>query len=594
MRALWLLFVVVTSALPAFAQAPISLAMRVSETSVPLGETFRLEVILTVNGQDAVDDLELPDLSDFTVLRESESQQASFSTRNGRRAITVEHRRSFILRADTHGKHTIGGATATLGNDTARAAPIVITITPRGGQVGTDDDNAATDPDKDVADAGAEAAAGASAEPGARFGNALPQIFLELRADRTEAFVGEQITVVGEIWSRVALGSWPRIPGQKPPGFVCLAIDDGIRPQAVQRSLRGQIFNVYPVSRDALFALAPGAKTLPALEMEVTPAGAFFQRQDVRVRSAPLDLVVKPLPEPAPPGFQAGAVGSFEVRASIKPQRTTVGVPVSVVVEVSGWGNIDEVPLPVWSAGASVRTFPPTVRRERRDRDGLVAGQVIAETLVQPSQPGTLTIPAMTYVVFDTNADTWVTKQTQPLSIAVDAAGTATTGPARPAGRSAIAAGARPLALDIELRESAVLRPAPAIGGVVAVVGGIVGMLGRRRRRASDSADGQRRRRQQDRRAAAEAIVNSGDVAAAQRLLLDAVAERCGDDIRAVDTAALPAVLVARGVGEGLANTIARAIVGAEAARFAPGGPKQQAIQQCLDVATAVDQKVSP
>ena len=598
MRASWLLFVVVTAAVPAFAQAPIALQMRASETSVPLGETFRLEVILTVNGQDAVDELDLPDLTDFTVVRESESQQASFSTRNGRRAITVEHRRSFILRADTHGKHIIGAASATLGRDRAQAAPITMTITPRGQLAGganndndNDNDNAAA---SDVANAVTEAAAGASAEPGARFGNALPQIFLELRTDRTEAFVGEQITVVGEIWSRVALGSWPRVPGQKPPGFVCLAIDDGLRPQAVQRSLRGQIFNVYPVSRDALFALAAGSKTLPGLEMDVTPAGAFFQRQDVRVRSAPLDLVIKPLPEPAPPEFLPGAVGSFELKAVIKPQRATVGVPVSVVVEISGWGNIDEVPLPSWNAGASVRTFPPTIRRERHDRDGLVAGAVVAETLVQPSVAGTLTIPAMTLVVFDTNLDTWVTKQTRPLSVVVDPAGVATTGPARPAARTAIAAGARPLALGIEPRESAVLRPAPVIGGFVAVVGAVVGVIGRRRRRTGDSVDGQRRRRQQDRRAAADAIAKSGDVGAAQRLLLDAVADRCGDDIRAVDASALPAVLVRRGIGEGIAAAVARSIVDAEAARFAPGGQKQQAIQQCLEVATAVDKQVTP
>ena len=593
MRALWLVLcvVVVSAAAPAQAQAAVGLQMRASETTMPQGETFRLEVILTVSGQDAVDDLDLPDLSEFSVLREGESQQASFSTRNGRREITVEHRRSYILRADVVGKHQIGGATATLGKDTARAAPITITVMSRAGAKAGNDDAAA------VPDAGTEAAVGASAEPGARFNGGLPQIFLELRADRSEAFVGEQITVVGEIWSRVPLGSWPRVPGLKPPGFVCLAIDDGIRPQAVQRSLRGQIFNVYPVSRDALFALAAGSKILPPLEMDVTPAGSFFSRQDVRVKSAPLALEIKALPEPAPPGFVAGAVGNFDVRASIKPQRTSVGVPVSVIVEISGQGNIDDVPMPVVNAGASVRTFPPTVRRERRDRDGLVAGQIIAETLVQPSQAGTLTVAAMSLVVFDTNLDAWVTKKTAPLSIVVDPASAATSGPALPAKRQAIGAGARPLALDIDVRDSAVLRPAPFIGGAIAVAGMGIGWLGRRRRRSGDSAEGQRRRRQADRRAAATAIAASGDVAAAQRLLLDAVAERCGDDIRAVDAAALPAVLVARGFADAIAAAVARAIVDAEAARFAPGGQKRQAIQQVLDVAAAVDtaqRQVSP
>ena len=591
MRALLLLCCVFGVATPAFAQAAIALTMVASETTVARGDTFRLDVVLTVNGQDAVDELELPDLTDFTVLRENESQQASFSTRNGRRAVTVEHRRSYLLRAIKSGKLTIAGATATLGNDVARAQPIVITVS---GKAVVDDDNANQNNGGDKnngVDAGSEAAVTGSAEPGARFTSGLPQIFLELRTDRTEAWVGEQITVVGEIWSRVPLGSWPRVPGLKPPGFVCLSVDDGVRPQAVQRRLRGQVFNVYPVTRDALFALSPGTKTLPPIEIEVTPAGSFFQRQDVRVRSGSLDLEIKPLPEPAPPGFVAGAVGAFEIRTSIKPQRTTVGVPVTVVVEITGVGNIDEVPLPVWGVGPANRTFPATVRRDRKDRDGLISGQITQETLVQPSAPGTLTVPSITWVVFDTNLDRYVTKQTTPVSIVVveDADGPRPGNSARSSTRSAIAAGTRPLALDIELRDHALLAPAPAIGAGVFVAGIVVGLIGRRRRRRIDSDHGQRLRRREKRRVDAEAIRTTGDVAAAQRLLIDAVSERCGDDIRAVDANALPAVLVARGLNEPLANQIAAAILGAEAARFAPGGQKQQAIQQALQTAAAVD-----
>ena len=571
MRALLLLCCVFGVATPAFAQAAIALTMVASETTVARGDTFRLDVVLTVNGQDAVDELELPDLTDFTVLRENESQQASFSTRNGRRAVTVEHRRSYLLRAIKSGKLTIAGATATLDNDVARAQPIVITVSGKA-VVDDDNDNANQNNGGDKnngVDAGSEAAVTGSAEPGARFTSGLPQIFLELRTDRTEAWVGEQITVVGEIWSRVPLGSWPRVPGLKPPGFVCLSVDDGVRPQAVQRRLRGQVFNVYPVTRDALFALSPGTKTLPPIEIEVTPAGSFFQRQDVRVRSGSLDLEIKPLPEPAPPGFVAGAVGAFEIRTSIKPQRTTVGVPVTVVVEITGVGNIDEVPLPVWGVGPANRTFPATVRRDRKDRDGLISGQITQETLVQPSAPGTLTVPSIVVVE--------------------DADGPRPGNSARSSTRSAIAAGTRPLALDIELRDHALLAPAPAIGAGVFIAGIVVGLIGRRRRRRIDSDHGQRLRRREKRRVDAEAIRTTGDVAAAQRLLIDAVSERCGDDIRAVDANALPAVLVARGLNEPLANQIAAAILGAEAARFAPGGQKQQAIQQALQTAAAVD-----
>ncbi|HEY1100602.1 MAG TPA: hypothetical protein VGF99_16805, partial [Myxococcota bacterium] len=281
-------------------------------------------------------------------------------------------------------------------------------------------------------------------------------------------------------------------------------------------------------------------------------------------------------------------VGAFEIRAAVRPQKTSVGVPATVVVEIAGHGNIDEVQLPAWNAG-SARTFPPTTRRERKDNNGLIAGRVVQETLVQASTAGTLTIPAFPFVFFDTNLGQYVTKQVGPVSLVVDAGSDTTPTSPRASTRSAIAAGTRPLALDIDVREHALTAPAPFVGGAVAVVGALVGLGVRRRRTTSDSDAGRRRRRQQDRRDAAEAAKKAGDVASAQRLLLDAVADRCGDDVRAIDTNALPALLVARGLDEVTAAAVARAVVDAEAARFAPGGQKQQAVTQCLTLVDALD-----
>jgi hypothetical protein len=574
-------------ALPAWAEAAVSLRMNVSSTAVPQSEPFQLDVVLTVNGSDAVDELELPDLTDFTILRENESQQVSFGNRNGRRAIVVEHRRTFLLVAEDAGKHTIGMATATLGNNVARAPAITVSITPKKGAAGDDDTTGAT---------GTGSAAGAASndastqsDPGARFGDALPQIFLELRPDRTEAVVGEQVTVVGEIWSQVPLGSWPRIPGQKPPGFVCLALDDGVRPQAVQRQLRGQIFNVYPVTRDALFALAPGTKTLPPIEIDVVPAGSFFSRREVRVRSAPLTLTIKPLPEPAPPAFVTGAVGHVELSTTIRPAgKVTAGVPFTVVVELSGTGNIDELPLPVWSLGPNVRTFPPTVRRDRKDRDGLVAGHVVQETLVQANTPGRLTLPAISYVAYDPLEGRYVTREAPAVDVMVAPAAGVSPSTARPTQRTSIVQGARPLALDIDVRESAGAAWAPVVGGVCALIGGLVGVIGRRRRQHSTSRVGQQQRRHDERRRQAAAIRVQGDVAGAQRLLLDAVADRCGDDVRAIDTTALPAVLVSRGLSTAIASAVAEAIVDVEAARYAPTSDTQ-AIGRVLDLVATID-----
>jgi hypothetical protein len=585
--------------LRAHAESALGLRMFANATTVKRGDSFQLDVVLSVNGQDAVDEFDLPDLTDFAVLRESESQQASFSTIGGRRAIVVEHRRTFVLQATEAGTKQIGEATARLGGTTARAAPIAIRVV--GGPAGkpkAQDHVSSSAPASDdtdgappaVADeAAVDARAIDSAIPGARFGDTLPRLFAELRVDKAAAFIGEQITVVGEVYSQVPLGQYPRVPGQKPAGFACLPIDDGVRPQASQRVLQGRAFYVYPLTRDALFGLQPGKVDLAPLEFEVSPSGSFFSRsQDVRVRSAAVTVDVKPLPEPAPPGFHAENVGHIELRASVRPTTVKLGEPFALVVEVVGWGNTEGFVLPQWAGDGSARIFPPTARRERRDSDGLVAGRVVEETLIQPARAGRVVIPSLTMVVFDPAEGRYVTRETAPLAVVVGAGGAAA--PSSSTGRrQTIAAGARPLALDIDVRQAAAFGLAPVFGGAVAALGVLTGVLGRRRRTAQDSVVGQRDRRRRERAAAALKARAAVDVAAAHRLLLDALAERCGDDVRASDSQALPPLLMNRGLSDGLATDVVTAIVAAEAARFAPGGAKGQAVEQLLARLVDVD-----
>lgn len=586
-----------TLCLAAHAESALGLRMVANATTVKRGDTFQLDVVLTVNGQDAVDELELPDMSDFAVLRESESQQASFSMIGGRRAIVVEHRRTFILRATEVGTKQVGEATARLGGTTARAAPITIRVVGTPGKATTSTpatpDAATVDPAAASGAVADEAAVAATAtdgpQPGARFGDALPRIFAELRVDKTSAFVGEQITVVGEVYSQVPLGQYPRVPGQKPAGFVCLAIDDGLRPQANQRILQGRSFYVYPVTRDAIFGLKPGTVELDPFEIEVSPSGSFFSRsQDVRVRSATVTVDVKPLPEPPPPDFRSDNVGRVELRAAVRPAAVKVGEPFTLVVEVVGWGNTEGFVLPQWVGDGGSRLFPPTTRRERRDRDGIIAGRIVEETLVQPAKAGRITIPPLVMVLFDPTEGRYVTQQTTPMTVVVGEGQAAVT--AATPRRQTIANGARPLALGIEVRHTAAFALAPVVGGVVAVVGAAVGGLGRRRRSRNDSVAGKRDARRRDRATAAGKARASVDVAAAHRLLLDALAERFGDDVRAADTQTLATLLTERGLATATADGVVIAIVAADAARFAPGGAaKAQAVDALLQRLNDVD-----
>lgn len=592
MRALCLAFIAFAAS--SSMAAPLGLKMTTNATTVREGDSFQLDVVLTVDGQDAVDEFDLPDLTDFTVMQESEAQGASIHIVGGRRRVVVEHRRSFVLKATEPGTKQIGEAVARLDGSTARAAPITIRVIPTKPEPATAPTPSSSTADATPVTSEPEAAAPSTMpEPGARFGDELPRIFAELRADKRRAFVGEQITLLGEVYSQVPLGQYPRVPGQKPPGFVCLPLDDGTRLQASQRVLGGRSYYVYPVSRDAVFTTKAGRVTLAPLELEVTPAGSFFSRtQDVRLKSAPVDLEIVPLPEPVPPDFQPENVGRLELRASARPTAVKPGEPFTLAVELVGWGNPDAFVLPRWSGDGDARLFPPTTKRERRDQDGLVAGRVIEETLVQAARPGRLAIPPLQMVVFDPAEGRFVTKSTAPINVVVGG-GPAVVGDGATAApkRQLIGHGARPLALDIEPRGNAAFTHAPVAGAAVGVIGVVVGVVGLVRRRRRDSDAGQQARRRTERAAAASAAREASDVAAAHRLLLDALAERYGSDVRACETAVLSDTLVERGVGAGLAARVARAFLASEAARFAPGGQKTEAVAELLACLALIDEE---
>ena len=191
-------------------------------------------------------------------------------------------------------------------------------------------------------------------------------------------------------------------------------------------------------------------------------------------------------------------------------------------------------------------------------------------------------------VLFDPTEGRYVTQQTPPMTVVVGERQAAVT--AATPRRQTIAGGARPLALGIEVRHTEAFALAPAVGGVVAVVGAAVGALGRRRRSRNDSVAGKRDARRRDRATAAGKARATVDVAAAHRLLLDALAERFGDDVRAADTQTLATLLTDRGLATATADGVVMAIVAADAARFAPGGAaKAQAVDALLLRLTDVD-----
>ncbi|MCC7072403.1 MAG: BatD family protein [Deltaproteobacteria bacterium] len=534
--------------LAAQADGELTLRYQVSAREVPVGSVFQLDVVLQVGGRGQVEELALPEFAPaFSVVRESRAEVRV----NGRHEL----RFVYALRAEVVGEHQIGEARARRGASTARAAPITIRVTGESSAADGDDLAAATGPG-----------------PGARFGATLPAAFLEVTTDHPSVFVGQPTIVTTTVYSQQPLSQVPRLPAMKPPGFLCVAFNNdegGITP--TQRTIKGRSYYVYVLHKDALFALEAGSKKIGAVSADVVAAGSLFTRTRAQsVRSAPLTIEVKELPsEDRPARFAPGNVGQWQIQASARPGAVAVGQAFTLAVTVSGSGNLDALQLPGWDGGGKARVFPPAARIQRNDDDP-VSGRVVVETLVQPTEPGELRIPSLVLASFDPERAEYVEARSAPMIVKVRSATGSTVDDGAPTER-AIERAARPLKTRPRVGAAASELPV-LMGAAVALAGALGFALVRARARRAGSSAGVRAQRRDQRAKLVQQAIARGDLAAVERALKDALAERAGDDVRALPSSALAEHLAACGIAPALSERVVSFIQDAEAARFAPGG----------------------
>jgi tetratricopeptide (TPR) repeat protein len=212
----------------------------------------------------------------------------------------------------------------------------------------------------------------------------------------------------------------------------------------------------------------PGPIELPPVEQELNietggrGPGFFFSRQmtSVVVATDPVALTVRPLPEPAAPGF-AGAVGRFEIESRLVPERVHAGEPVTWTLQLSGRGNWpDGVGLPARAVPRDLRAIQP---RSQRDfpGGGVFEGVVSEDVVLIPERAGEIELAPVRFVYFDPERESYEVAEVGPQRLTVLPAVAGAPAPVTPvpgaAGeRSEVAREAAP---DTEL---AVIPDAPA------------------------------------------------------------------------------------------------------------------------------------
>jgi oxygen tolerance protein BatD len=216
--------------------------------------------------------------------------------------------------------------------------------------------------------------------------------FIKAVVDNPTPFVGQQITYHFMLYDAIGLNG----PLYEPSDFEGFwRIDLADVAQRVEQ-LNGRQYSVSEI-RTALFPTRTG-------DISIAPAGVLLPETDSQtkreLKSNVVAVQVLPLPEGAPEGF-SGAVGQFEMTATLDRQSVKLGEPITLRLTVTGTGNVEQLSLPSFPIPSTWRMYENPTSYTALQKDDKVIGSKTFELLIFPDHVGSESLPAITLRYFD-------------------------------------------------------------------------------------------------------------------------------------------------------------------------------------------------
>jgi hypothetical protein len=236
--------------------------------------------------------------------------------------------------------------------------------------------------------------------------------FVEAEIDNPTPYLGQQITYVFKFYKASSV-SFIVQPDYQPPSFTNFW-SQTILSQPTYNTIAGGREYMVTEIRTALFPANLGSVTIDPAKIVIPN----FPYQDIVLETEPVSLKVQSLPVGAPADFK-GAIGRFEISASLSENEGVVNEPLTLIVEIKGAGNVKALVEPPLPKLPNWRVFESQVHDTVEVQGDTVFGMRRFERLIVPGQPGNYTIPAIRFSYFDLEADQYRTISTEPILVAV-------------------------------------------------------------------------------------------------------------------------------------------------------------------------------
>ncbi len=375
-------------------RAAIDVSASADRRTATVGEGF----VLTIDIEGTPNRQRTPELPDALhqacdVFSSGTSQQTRIV--NGQMDASFQYRYTLVPRAA--GELTVPSIAVTVDGTVYRTEPFTITVEER--------------------------RAGRSS-PTARDDDAPDTLFLVATVDSDDVYEGEQVLLTVSCYYR---GTIFDSDYQPPPttGFITERLPDREPDTEVFEGVR---YNVQRF-RYALFPLGEGRKAIGSARLEASvPSGrrrdrfsffgGFRERRSVVVTSEPLEITVRPLPPTDDPSF-AGAVGSFDMSATLDTDTVDQNDPVTLTIRIAGQGNLGSGEAVAVPETSRFRVFDASSVTEPQLMRGRLGGTRVIERAFVPLVAGELEIPEVRFTYFDADRAAYRTLTAGPFPVTV-------------------------------------------------------------------------------------------------------------------------------------------------------------------------------
>ncbi len=415
MKKLFAILIGLMGTLAAWAQTNIRVEVH---NIVELSERFNL--VFVVEGEQAPSDFQWTAGEDVTVVwGPQKGSSRNVQIVNGKTTRSSQTFYTYILQARKTGTLTIPSAVAKVKGEELRSKPVTIQVVDDGGSSAAGS-TASQEPSQA---GGQQQARQATSNQG--------DIFLRLSLSRTSVVVGEPITATLKIYNRTNLVDFENARFPTFNGFWSQEVDSPTNIEFKREQVDGTMYNSAILRRWVIIPQKAGDQTIDPAEIvclvnvqQRRSTGSIFDdffnsdfvttRQ--RVSTKPATVHVSALPGGAPASF-GGGVGEFQVQARLSKDSLKTHDAASLIVTVSGKGNVALLEAPKLS-------FPPDFEvydvktNVNTDKSG-TSGSKTFEFPFIPRSPGNFEIGPVQYSYYDVKQRKYHTASTAVLPLAV-------------------------------------------------------------------------------------------------------------------------------------------------------------------------------